>query len=195
MNVVAADFDNDTHVDLFVLAAGAVGQQDNLLLLNDGRGHFRAVRHAGGAAGSPAGVADAVATADFDGDGRLDLLVANGHSMGRSIGLPSDGGGYQLLRNVARNDHHWLMIDLEGTRSNRDGIGAVVRVSAGGRTQVRVQDGGVHHRAQNHARLHFGLAGHARVDTLTVHWPSGAVQELRDVPARQVLRISEPAAP
>jgi len=84
------------------------------------------------------------------------------------------------------------MIDLEGTRSNRDGIGAVVRVSAGRRTQMRVQDGGVHHRAQNHARLHFGLAGHARVDTLTVHWPGGAVQELRDVPARQVLRIREP---
>ena len=115
--------------------------------------------------------------------------------MGRSSGLPSDGGGYQLLRNVARNDHHWLMIDLQGTRSNRDGIGAVVRVSAGGRTQVRVQDGGVHHRAQNHARLHFGLAGHARVDTLTVHWPSGAVQELQGVDSNQVLRLREPVGP
>ncbi len=114
--------------------------------------------------------------------------------MGRSAGLPSDGGHYQLLRNVAANANHWLMIDLEGTRSNRDGIGAVVRVTAGGRTQVRVQDGGVHHRAQNHARLHFGLAGQAQADQITVHWPSGAVQQLSAVTANQVLRVREPEA-
>jgi hypothetical protein len=192
MNVVAADFDNDGHVDLFVLASGDAGRHDNLLLLNDGRGHFRPVRNAGGAGGSGPGVADAVATADFDGDGRLDVLIAYGHSMGRSAGLPSNGGHYQLLRNVAANGHHWLMIDLEGTRSNRDGIGAVVRVSAGGRTQVRVQDGGVHHRAQNHARLHFGLARHAQADQVTVHWPSGVVQQIDRVAANQVLRVREP---
>jgi len=194
MNVVAADFDNDMHVDIFVLASGVVGRHDNLLLLNDGRGHFRPVRAAGGAGGSGPGVGDAVTTVDFDGDGRLDLLIAYGHSMGRSAGLPSDGGHYQLLRNVAANANHWLMIDLEGTRSNRDGIGAVVRVTAGGRTQVRVQDGGVHHRAQNHARLHFGLAGQAQADQITVHWPSGAVQQLSAVTANQVLRVREPEA-
>ena len=68
------------------------------------------------------------------------------------------------------------MIDLEGTRSNRDGIGSVVSVTAGGVTQMRIQDGGVHHRGQNHSRLHFGLAKHTQVDKITVHWPSGAVQ-------------------
>ena len=195
MNVVAADFDNDMDVDLFVLASGDIGQQANLLLLNDGKGHFTVVKGAGGAAGSMAGVGDSVTTADVDGDGLLDLLVANGGSMGRSLGLPSDDGGYQFFRNVANNGNRWLMIDLEGTRSNRDGIGAVVKVTAGGVSQMRLQDGGVHHRGQNHARLHFGLGTHAQAETITVHWPSGAVQALQGVTTNQVLRVREPAAP
>lgn len=195
MNVVAADFDNDMDVDLYVLASGDIGQQSNLLLLNDGKGHFTAVKDAGGAPGSLSGVGDSVTTADVDGDGFLDLFVANGGSMGRSLGLPSDGGGYQLFRNVANNGNRWLMIDLEGTRSNRDGIGAVVQVTAGGVLQTRLQDGGVHHRGQNHARLHFGLAEHDQVEKITVRWPSGAVQELAGVKSNQVLRVREPAAP
>lgn len=191
MNVVVGDFDNDMHLDIFVLASGDIGQQENLLLLNDGKGHFRAVKAAGGAAGGPGGVGDSVTTVDFDGDGFLDLFIASGGSMGRSLGLPSDGGGYRLYRNVG-NGNHWIEIDLEGTRSNRDGIGAIVRVTAGGVTQTRLQDGGVHHRGQNHARLHFGLAKHTLVDKVAVHWPSGAVQELTAQKADHVLRIKEP---
>lgn len=194
MNVVAADFDNDMDVDLYVLASGDIGQQENLLLLNDGKGNFTVVKDAGGAPGSPSGVGDSVTTADVDGDGFLDLFVANGGSMGRSLGLPSDGGGYQLFRNVANNGNHWLMIDLEGTRSNRNGIGAVVQVTAGGVTQTRLQDGGVHHRGQNYARLHFGLAKYVQADKITVRWPSGTVQELANVKSNQVLRVREPAA-
>ena len=162
VNVVAADFDNDMHVDLFVLASGEIG----------------------------ATVAGVGASAGF-----VDLLTSSGGSMGRSLGLPAEAGGYRLYRNVAANGNHWLEIDLEGTKSNRDGIGAVVRATAGGVTQMRVQDGGVHERGQNHARLHFGLAKNTTVDKLTIHWPSGTVQELRDVKANQVLRVREPAAP
>lgn len=191
MNVVGADFDNDMDVDLFVLASGNIGQQENLLLLNDGTGHFQVVKAAGGAAGSLAGVGDSATTVDFDGDGFLDLLLANGESMGRSLGLPSDRGGYQLFRNVG-NGNHWIMIDLEGTTSNRDGIGAIVHVTAGGVTQMRVQDGGVHHRSQNHSRLHFGLASNAQIEKITVQWPSGQTQVLTNVKAGRVLRIKEP---
>lgn len=190
VNVVAGDFDNDMHVDLFVLASGDVGPQASLLLRNRGNGKFDVVRNAGGVGGCPNGVGDSVTTADIDGDGLLDLLLACGGSMGRSLGLPSDRGGYRLLRNVG-NEHHWLMIDLEGSGSNRDGIGAIVRVSAGGITQTRVQDGGVHHRGQNHARLHFGLANNAKVDKITVRWPSGAVQQIEHAAANQVLKIKE----
>ncbi len=193
MNVVAGDFDNDMDVDLFVLASGGIGQQENLLLLNDGKGYFSVVKTAGGAGGSLNGVGDSVTRVDFDGDGFLDLLIANGGSMGRSLGLPSDDGGYQLFRNRG-NGNHWLQIDLEGARSNRDGVGAVVRVTTGGVSQIRQQDGGMHHRGQNHSRLHFGLAKHARIDKITVHWPSGLVQELLDVKADQILHVKEPGA-
>lgn len=193
-NVVAGDFDNDMDVDLFVVASGDVGKQENLLLLNRGNGRFDVVPNAGGAAGNRVGVGDSVTVADFDRNGFLDLLVATGASMGRSFGLPSEGGSYQLYRNLG-NGNHWLEIDLKGTSSNRDGIGALVRVTAGGVTQMRVQDGGVHHRGQNHQRLHFGLAKHMQIDKITVHWPSGTVQELTKTAADQVLRIKEPPKP
>lgn len=193
VNAVAGDFDNDMDLDIFVLGSGDSGKTANLLLLNDGRGEFEVVRHAGGAAGRLVGVGDSATTADVDGDGFLDLLTASGASMGRSLGLPSDNGRYQLFRNVG-NGNHWIGIDLEGTKSNRDGIGAIVRVTAGGVTQMRVQDGGIHHRSQNHSRLHFGLAKNPQIDKITVHWPSGVVQELLGVKADQALRIKEPGA-
>lgn len=191
-NVVAGDFDNDMHLDLFVLGTGDAGKAENLLLLNDGKGRFRAVRHAGGAAGQLVGVGDSATTADVDGDGCLDILTASGASMGRSLGLPSDNGRYQLFRNLCKTGNHWLMIDLEGTRSNRDGIGARVVVEAGGVKQTRFRDGGIHERGQNHARLHFGLGAHAQADKITVHWPGGKVQTLEHVPANRVLRLKEP---
>jgi hypothetical protein len=191
VNVVAADFDNDMDLDIFVLGSGDAGKTPNLLLLNNGKGEFESVRHDGGASGWLVGVGDSVTTADIDGDGFLDILTASGGSMGRSLGLPSDNGRYQLFRNVG-NDNHWIMIDLEGTASNRDGIGAIVRVAAGGVTQMRVQDGGVHHRGQNHSRLHFGLAKNAQIEKIVVQWPSGVVQELRGIKANQVLHIQEP---
>lgn len=193
VNAVAGDFDNDMDLDIFVLGSSDAGKAANLLLLNNGHGEFEVVRHAGGAAGRLVGVGDSVTTADVDGDGFLDLLTASGGSMGRSLGLPSNNGRYQLFHNVG-NGNHWIMLDLEGTRSNRDGIGAMVQVTAGGVTQNRVQDGGVHERSQNHSRLHFGLAKQAQVDKITVRWPSGVVQELLKVKTNQVLRIKEPGA-
>ena len=193
-SVVAGDFNNDMHVDLFVVASGEFGQQENLLLLNDGTGHFQIVKGAGGAAGVPSGVGESVTTADYEGNGCLDLLIANGGSMGRSWGLPAEHGGYRLYRNLCNSGNHWIEIDLEGTRSNRDGIGAVVRVTAAGVTQTQLQGGGMHRGSQNHSRLHFGLAKNSRIDKITVQWPSGAVQEMRAVSGDQVLRIKEPAA-
>jgi hypothetical protein len=87
------------------------------------------------------------------------------------------------------------MIDLEGTRSNRNGIGSVVHVTAGGVTQMRMQDGRVHHRGQNHSRSHFGLAENAQIEKITVHWPSGVEQVLSGMKADQVIRIKEEGQP
>ena len=192
VNVVAGDFNNDMYLDLFVVASGDIGKQENLLLLNRGDGHFDVVHAAGGAAGPRTGVGDSVTAVDFDNDGFLDLLVATGGSMGRSLGLPSEGGAYHLYRNLG-NANHWLEIDLEGTASNRDGIGARVNVTAGGVTQVRIQDGGIHNRGQNHSRLHFGLANNTRVEKISIHWPSGTVQELSSIAVDRIMRIKEPA--
>jgi len=191
VNVVAGDFDNDMHVDLFVVASKEIGKQENLLLKNRGDGHFEEIPNAGGAAGSRAGVGDSVTTVDYDRDGFLDLLVTTGGSMGRSEGLPSDDGAYRIYHNIG-NGNHWIEIDFEGTKSNRDGIGALVYVKTGGVTQVRVQDGGMHDRGQNFQRLHFGLAKYTKIDKIKVYWPSGTVQELSGVKANQVLRIKEP---
>jgi hypothetical protein len=192
VSVVAGDFNNDMLLDLFVVVSGSIGKQENMLLLNRGDGHFDLIPGAGGAAGGSLGVGDTVTTVDFDGDGCLDLLVTTGGSMGRSLGPASETGGYHLYHNVCKNGNHWLEIDLEGTRSNRDGIGARVDLTAGGATQVRIQDGGIHNRAQNHSRLHFGLAKNKAADKITVRWPSGTKQELSSVQADQVLRIKEP---
>lgn len=192
VSVVAGDFDNDMHLDLFVVVATEFGKQENLLLMNRGDGKFDVIPGAGGAAGNSVGVGDTVTTVDYDGDGLLDLLITTGASMGRSLGPASEAGGYQLFHNVTANGNRWLEIDLEGTRSNRNGIGALVNVVAGGVTQTRLQDGGVHNRAQNHMRLHFGLAKNDVANKVTVRWPSGTVQELTNVKANQILRIREP---
>ena len=191
VNAVAGDFNNDMYLDIFVLGSGDAGKTENLLLLNDGKGHFQVVRHAGGAAGQLVGVGDSVTTADVDGDGCLDLLTASGGSMGRSLGLPSDNGRYQLFRNLCTNGNHWIEIDLVGSSSNRDGIGARVVLETGGVTQTRFQDGGMHERGQNHSRLHFGLGPNAQADTIKVQWPSGKVQVLNRIQSNQVLRIEE----
>lgn len=192
VSVVAGDFDNDMNLDLFVVASDEVGKQENLLLRNRGNGYFDVVSGAGGAAGNRVGVGDSVTAVDFDGDGFLDILVATGGSEGRNFGFPSEHGNYYLYRNIG-NGSHWIKMDLEGTSSNRDGIGAIVHVTVGGVTQVRVQDGGVHQRGQNHQRLHFGLAKHTQIEKIRIVWPSGVVQELQGVKADQVLRIKEPA--
>jgi hypothetical protein len=127
-----------------------------------------------------------VATADFDRDGFLDLFVTNGDG----ISPFAEEGPLQLFRNVG-NANNWLEIDLEGVVSNRDGIGAKVVLDTGGKVQVRQQDGGMHSLSQDHARIHFGLGLHKRVDRLTIFWPSGAVQHLKDVKANQILVVRE----
>ncbi len=192
VSVVSGDFDNDMDLDLFVLASGLVSNHKNVLLRNRGDGYFEVDPTAGGASGPLAGVGDSVTTVDYNTDGFLDLFVANGGSMGRSLGVPSASGGYRLYRNLG-NANHWLQLDLEGTQTNRNGIGARVEVTAGGITQVRFQEGGIHRRSQNHSRLHFGLGTHSQVQSIRIYWPSGTTQILQTIAADQILRITEPS--
>jgi hypothetical protein len=176
------DFDNDMDVDLYLVCSESAANVDNILFLNHGDGTFeRIATH--GAEGVGEGRGDAVAMADFDRDGFLDLLVSNG--LWRLFEGPT-----QLFRNLG-NDNHWIEIDLKGTDSNRDGIGARVELTAGGIAQLREQTGGEHFRAQDDRILHFGLGPNTIVDHIAVFWPSGNVQQLFNVPGDQLLEIVE----
>ncbi len=82
-------------------------------------------------------------------------------------------------------------MELEGRKSNRDGIGAVVQLEAGGLKQMRHASAGSAYASQSSGKLYFGLGAESKVDILTVRWPAGTVEEFRDITARQVVRIVE----
>jgi len=97
------------------------------------------------------------------------------------------------VRNLG-NANHWVQFDLQGTASNRDGIGARVILSAGGVRQLRIADNGSHGRVQHFRRLHFGLGRSSAARQVRVEWPSGAVTEYRDVPAGRIWVLREDGA-
>jgi enediyne biosynthesis protein E4 len=120
-----------------------------------------------------------VVAGDFRNDGRMDLVV-------RQV-----GGGPVLLFENRFPPAHYLNISLRGTKSNRLGIGARVIVRAGGLEQTRElypQNG---FRSQVASRLHFGLAAQERVDRLTIHWPSGEIQQFKDLPVDRHILVDE----
>ena len=184
------DYDNDGDRDLFVANGHTYPQADlprvnssyeqiNSLFENRG-GRLVEVAAAAGPGFALRRVSRGTSFADYDGDGDIDLFVLNLN------GPPA------LLRNDGDHDNHYLLVHTVGTKSNRDGIGARVIISAGGQVQhAEVQSGGSY-LSHNDLRLHFGLGQAERVDRLEVRWPSGAVQILRDIAADQVLTVVEP---
>jgi hypothetical protein len=191
-SATAADFDNDMDVDLYLACRTGASNTANLLYENIGGGAFRLVAGAGGATGpvgaavaSGAGTADTVVAADYDVDGFVDLFVANGFNL-RPLNF---GGENKLFRNKG-NGRRWVQVDLVGTKSDRDAVGARVFATANGVTQLREQNGAYHRWAQDSRRAHFGLAGATVVD-LRVEWPSGSVQTFQRVATNKVYRITE----
>jgi hypothetical protein len=108
---------------------------------------------------------------DYDNDGDIDVLVTNLNDR------PT------LLRNETTGGGHWITLGLEGTKSNRDAIGATVRVTAGARTQVAEIRSGGSYLSQNDRRVHVGLGAADRVEQLQIRWPSGLVETVRGLPA------------
>ena len=185
-SVVAGDFDNDMDVDLYVVRSSSISNFPNHLYENQGDGTFIQLAGAGGAEGSTQGRGQSVTMADYDRDGYLDLFVTNGRGA-----YPFNEGPDQLFRNIS-GGNNWLQIDLEGTVSNRDGIGArLFATTPDGKTQLRENGGGIHWAQQDQKRIHFGLAQNEKVSELSIHWPSGIVQKLTDVTANQVLHVVE----
>ncbi len=194
-STVEGDFDNDKDLDIYVVNSYSSFNQPNILYENQGNGTFTTVAQGGGAAGTTLNfgwldfqVGSRVATADYDQNGFLDIFL--GSTIGRSPRKTYLANPSQLFQNQG-NANNWIQIDLQGTQSNRDGIGAQVRVTSGGVTQLREQGSGTHHFAQNSQTLHFGLAQDGIISSIEIKWPSGVTQILNNVAVNQVLNIIE----
>ena len=183
------DYDHDADLDLAIVNGhvmndpghfrrGATEAQRKLLLRNDG-GRFTDVGRTAGPGFATEKLGRALAAGDIDNDGDLDLLVVN------------NGGTADLLRNDTPPAHASVLIRLVGTASNRDAIGARVRVVAGGVTQTREVRAGSSYLSQHDLRVHVGLGRAARIDRLEIRWPSGVMEAIASVGANQIVTVTE----
>ena len=152
------------------------GRERNVLFRNNGDETFAEVGWVNGADRSEDG--RGLAVLDADGDGSLDLLL-------RNYRQPAG-----LLRN-RESDRHWIQFELVGTTSNRDAVGARVRIRSGDRWQTRVVTAGSGYLSGSSRRLHFGLDQATRVDEVQLTWPTGKVQQLRGLEVDRLHRVVE----
>lgn len=182
------DFDNDRDLDVFVVNghvypdAGNEGEggfrQRNQLFENLGTGKFADVSDGAGAALQPKRVGRGLAVADFDQDGGLDFVVTN---LDEKL---------TVLRNVAIRGH-WLVVDLVGVASNREGFGSRVTAKVAGRELVRDHHNGGSYLSGHMSRIHFGLGDSAVVDELVVRWQSGAETRIQGVAGDRLVTLRE----
>jgi hypothetical protein len=184
------DYDNDGSRDLF-LANGHVLDniqryhadtqyaEPKLMFRNTGRGIFENVSARLGPDFQLPRVSRGAAVGDFDNDGDLDILVNN------------NGQPVQLLRNDGGNANHWLEILLIGTKSNRDGVGARLKLSASDLILYDQRKGGMSYQSAQDPRLHFGLGQRATVDAIEILWPSGSVTKLANLKSNQIIAVKE----
>jgi hypothetical protein len=184
------DYDLDGYPDIFA-ANGHIEEQIGrvqpkvqykeppLLFRNLGNRRFEDVTASMGADFNRAIVARGAAYADFDRDGDLDVVITTNH------------GPAYLYRNDGGNRNKWLTVRLVGTKSNRDGIGAVVRVESASGKQWSTVHSGSSYCSQSDLALTFGLANDPVVAALEIEWPSGTKQKLANLAANQFLTIEE----
>jgi len=184
------DYDNDGWLDLFI-ANGHVYpeveqvtpeihyKQINTLFHNEGNGKFVETTRPAGMGAQKPNVGRGVAFADFDNDGFTDLVVGN------------NGDPPLLLHNSGNNGNHFINFKLVGVKSNRDAMGARVRVVAGGISQIREIAGGGSYLSQSDLRANFGLGKATRAETVEVQWPSGQHQVFRNVEADKFYLVAE----
>jgi hypothetical protein len=185
------DLDNDGWKDIFTCNAAILDNSEaiegtpyklrNSLFRNNGDGSFSDVSGLAGKDFQKRSAHRGAAFGDLNNDGRIDVVT-------NSLGSPPE-----LLLNRTQNGHHWLLIQLEGTLSNRDGLEAKIAITAGGMRQYNHATTSVGYGSSSDRRVHFGLGKESKVQLLEVVWPSGIRQTLHDVSADQVLKLKEPS--
>jgi hypothetical protein len=184
-----ADFDNDGWKDIFVTrghvqsleSAGKMQiEQHNTVFRNLGGMKFRALTSEAGLTAQAPSRHRGSAIGDLNHDGRLDVVVS-------AISAPAE-----IWMNDSPGGKHWLELQLEGTKSNRDGIGARIKVVAGGLTQYDQVSFAAGYASSSAGPVHFGLGVNKAAESIEIRWPSGTVQELKNVAADRVVKVKEP---
>jgi len=153
--------------------------EPNTVFRNNPAGKWTALTAEAGFSAQPPRRHRGSACGDFNHDGKLDLVVT-------ALSAPAE-----IWMNDSPNENHWLEIALEGPKSNRDGIGARVRVVAGV-TQFNEMTSATGYASSSAGPVHFGLGSSKRADELEIRWPSGVVQVLKDVQVDRILHVKEP---
>ena len=184
-----ADFDNDGWKDIFVTRGHVQSlgysnrvqvEQPNTVFRNLGGLKFQALTEEAGLTAQPPSRHRGSAVGDLNHDGRLDVVVS-------AISAPAEIG-----MNDSPGANPWIEFQLEGTRSNRDAIGARIKLLAGGSAQYNHVSFAAGYASSSAAPLHFGLGSNNSAELVEIRWPSGTVQRLKDVPADRVLKVKEP---
>ncbi len=185
-----ADFDNDGWKDIFVsrghvqslLSAPNLSiEQPNTVFRNLGGMKFSALTAEAGLTSQPPARHRGSAVGDLNGDGRLDVVVS-------AIGAPAE-----IWLNQSPGNNHWIEFKLQGTKSNRDGVGARIKVVTQSGAQYNHVFTSAGYASSSAGPVHFGLGTNISAELVEIRWPSGIVQELRNVMGDRVVVVKEPA--